>query len=251
MMQLCPVDDFENGVRITTHCMYPSNGLVRVTINGGIEKIVVSDGGEAFGEALAAGIEISNPDKLLRGFIKERGLLLKNGIIHTQMLPMEAAPVAILHVANVAKEAAAWLYNHGGLKSKRDFRVLLSKFLTSEFREQVAEDRLIGASHKPHKFPHVISFSNGRKFIVDAVSNDPSSINSRVVANMDIRATNDPMIDQRIVYDDAEPWNSSDLNLLQVGATIVPFSKAQDVIQLVASEARVASEGGVRKLFGR
>jgi hypothetical protein len=29
-----------DGVRVTTHCMYPSNGLVQVTVRGGVETIV-------------------------------------------------------------------------------------------------------------------------------------------------------------------------------------------------------------------
>jgi len=45
-----------DGVRVTTHCMYPSNGLVQVTVRGGAETIVASDEGGAAGEALGAGI---------------------------------------------------------------------------------------------------------------------------------------------------------------------------------------------------
>jgi hypothetical protein len=76
---------------------------------------------------------------------------------------------------------------------------------------------------------------------VDAASNDASSINARLVANLDVKATNDPMIDQRIIYDDTQSWNLADLNLLQLGATIVPFSKAQSVIQRIANELRTGT----------
>lgn len=238
---ICPVEDLDGCVRVTTHCIYPSNGLVRVMVNGGLESIVASDDGEALGEALAAGIEIENPDKLLRGFVQQRGLMISNGVIYSPVTPMDAAPVVILHVANVAKEAALWLYDHGGLRYRSDFRDLLSGFLVAEFKEQVAETRISGASQKPHVFANVISFANGHRFIVDAVSNDASSINARLVANLDVKATNDPSIDQRIVYDDAQPWNVADLNLLQLGATIVPFSKALPVIQRIAHELRTGT----------
>lgn len=237
----CPIEDLESGVRITTHCMYPSNGLVRVVVSAGLKSIVVSDGGEALGEALAAGIEINDPDKLLQNFVRQRGLEIKNGVISSSVTPIEAAPVAILHVANVAKEAAHWLYEHGGLRRKADFRELLAYFLASEFKQQVAETKLLGASHKAHTFSNVISFANGRKFIVDAVSNDASSINARLVANLDVKATNDPLIDQRIVYDDAQRWSAADLNLLQVGATIIPFSHARQVIPRIANQLRIGA----------
>jgi hypothetical protein len=42
-----------DGVRVTTHCMYPSNGLVQVTVRGAVETIVASDDGGAVGEALS------------------------------------------------------------------------------------------------------------------------------------------------------------------------------------------------------
>jgi hypothetical protein len=218
-----------------------NNGLVRVTIRGGQEIVVASDEGEALGEALPAGIEIGDPDKLLRSFVKEQGLMLSNGIIHTHKIPIEAAPVAVLHVANAAKDAASWLYEHNKIKRKRDFRTLLSEFLAITFKEQVSEIQMIGASNKAHRFANVISFANGRKFIVDAVANEASSINSRVIANLDVKSVNDPTIEQRIVYDDEEPWSAADLNLLQVGATIIPFSRANDVIRRIADRTRTAA----------
>jgi hypothetical protein len=76
-----------------------------------------------------------------------------------------------------------------------------------------------------------------RKLIIDPVSNDPSSINARVVANLDVKATGNPNIIQRIVYDDEDDWSAVDLNLLQVGATAVPFSRAGEVIERIASVA--------------
>jgi hypothetical protein len=240
LQKICPVKRVYNGVRVTTQCMYPSNGLVRVTVRGGIESVVVSDDGEALGEASAAGIEIRNPQKLLNNFIRQRGLVLKNGVISTPSTKFEAAHIAILHVANTAKDAANWLYEHGGVKRGQDFRKLLTEFLISSYREQVAETQILGASNKSHKFANVISFANGHKFIVDAVANDPSSINSRVVANLDVRSTKDPSIEQRIVYDDEEKWTASDLNLLQVGATIIPYSRAKEVIPRLVELARAA-----------
>lgn len=237
---LCPVHATDDGLKITTHCLYPSNGLVRVTVRGGLETLVVSDDGETLGEAAAAGIEIENPEKLIRNMVRQRGLLLSTGVIHTPPVEFDAASVAIVHVANAARDISTWLYEHTGLKRRRDFKTVLASFLTETFREQVAEDHIIGASHKSHTFANVISFANGRKLIVDAVSNDPSSINARVVANLDVKSVHDRTIDQRIVFDDSANWSSADLNLLQVGATIVPFSKSMSVIQRLADEARAA-----------
>lgn len=238
--QIGSIISLRDGVRVTTQCLYPSNGLVRITVRGGSETIVASDEGEAVGEALAAGIELTEPDRLLRSIVREQGLLITNGIIHTPKLPIDTLPVAIIQAANAAKDVANWLYDHNRLKRRNDFRKSLSAFLMRTYDKQVAEARIAGASNKQHRFANVVSFANGRMLIVDAVGNDASSINSRVVANLDVRSVNNPKIEQRIVYDDAERWSAADLNLLQVGATVVPFSKAPDVIRRVAEKTSVA-----------
>lgn len=231
----------DDGVRITTHCMYPSNGLVRVYAKVGIETAVVSDEGEAVGEVLAAGISVPDITKLARHLVADQGLLMRSGVIHTPKIAIEALPFAVPLVANAAKEVAQWFYDHRKIKRTRDFRKMLADFLDAAFRERVVRnDRIVGASNKPHKFANVIRFANGRRLIVDAVAKDPGSINSRIVANFDIRTSRNPFIEQRIIYDDSDAWSAADLNLLNVGATVVPFSKAESVIARVAREVEAA-----------
>jgi len=120
MKRLCPVEEMEDGLRVTTHCLYPSNGLVRVIIRGGVHSVVVSDDGEALGEAMAAGIILTAPDKLLRDFVKNRGLSIRGGVIISAPVSLEESPVAIIQVANAAKEAANWLYDRSGIKRRHD-----------------------------------------------------------------------------------------------------------------------------------
>jgi len=55
-----------DGVRVITHCMYPSNGLVQVTVRGGVETVVASDEGGSVGEALGAGL----PFKAYNGILE-------------------------------------------------------------------------------------------------------------------------------------------------------------------------------------
>jgi hypothetical protein len=227
-----------DGVCVTTHCMYPSNGLVRVMVRGGAEKIVVSDEGGALGEALSAGIPIKDYNRTLSYLIKDQGLSIKDGIIFTSRIPISAAPVAILHVANASQEVARWLYDHMKIKRTRDFRVVLADFLKKTFDDRLMHNAIIvGHSNKPHRFSNVVNFANGKRLIVDPVAHEASSINARVVANLDVKANNDPLIEQRIVYDDEEDWTAADLNLLQVGASAIPFSRSEEVIERLAAVA--------------
>lgn len=234
--EIAAVKRVADGWRVTTHCMYPSNGLVQVTIRGGAHTVVASDEGGAIGEALSAGIPMRDYDHAVARLVRDQGLLIKEGVIFTPQVPIEAAAVAILHVANASQEAARWLYEHTKIKRTRDFKALLADFLKRRFDDRVAHNAvIIGHSNKPHRFANVISFPDGRRLIVDPVANEASSVNARVVANLDVKATHDPMLRQRIVYDDEEDWTAADLNLLQVGATVIPFSRSSEVIERLAT----------------
>ncbi len=227
MRDFVSVDQIDGGVRVTTHCMYPSNGLVRVAVRGGNDTVMAADDGEAVGEAIAAGLVLENPDKLLRHLFYDQGVGISKGIIHTPRMPLRDAAVAVVQVANAAKEAAHWLYGNVRVKRDRDFRNLLAEYLKLTFVERLTHKRrIVGRSNKPHKFDNVVEFASGDILIVDPVKNDASSINARVVANLDVRSLENPRIHQRIIYDEEDDWSSSNLNLLQVGATVIPFSHA-------------------------
>lgn len=238
LSELASIARVEDGIVVTTHCMYPSNGLVRVTVRGGDQTIVASDEGGALGEALAAGIEVKDYDRALSHLVNEHGLIIREGVIYTPQMPIVSAPLAILLVANTSQEVARWMFDHVKIKRTRDFKALLSDFLTKRFDKRVAHNEFVmGHSNKRHKFANVIDLGHDRKLIVDPVSNDASSINARVVANLDVKANEDPNIIQRIVYDDEDDWSPADLNLLQVGAIAVPFSRSGEVIERLAVAA--------------
>jgi len=161
---------------------------------------------------------------------------MREGVIYTPQVAIEAAAPSVLLVANASQEVARWLFDHTKTRRPRDFRLVLSEFLRKRFEDRLLHNAaIVGKSNKSHRFANVISLPDGRRLIVDAVMNDASSINSRVVANLDIRAANDDTISQRIIYDDDEGWSAADLNLLQVGAPAVPFSRSREVIERVAS----------------
>jgi hypothetical protein len=229
------VEYTSDGYRVTSQCLYPSNGRVRVFVRLGRETAIVSDDGEAVGEALAAGVQLKDPDKVLRHLVNPYGLKITNGVILTPTLPLSALAASIVLVANASQECASWLYSHQRIRKRRDIRPLLHSYLRNKFDHRLANGSLVGASNKRHRFQNLIQLEGGRKIIVDPVAHDPSSINARLVANLDIRSMKDPLLIQRIVYDDIEEWSAADLNLLQVGATVVPFSRVPDVIERVVA----------------
>lgn len=225
------VTEIPDGALVTTHCIYPSNGFVRVVVRGGNDCFVVSDEGGALLEIEAAGAEIDKPDRLLRHLVLERGLEMADGMIRSPRVGPDAVAVAIALVANTSRDVADWLFSHTKIKRERDFKDLLRQFLEAKFADKVRHETLVGQSNKAHKFDHLLHLPDGKRIIVDPVLHDPSSINARVVANMDVRLAGYDNLEQRIVYDDEEDWTAEDINLLQVGAAIVmPFSRASDAL---------------------
>jgi hypothetical protein len=238
LSELASIKRVDDGIVVTTHCMYPSNGLIRVTVRGGGDTIVASDEGGALGEALSAGIEVKNFDRALSHLVKDHGLRLRESVIYTPRMSLVAAPLAVLLVANASQEISRWMFDHVKIKRTRDFRALLADFLTKRFDKRVVHNEfVVGHSNKRHKFANVVDLGHERKLIIDPVANEASSINARVVANLDVKAMENPNIVQRIVYDDEDDWSPSDLNLLQVGAIAVPFSRAGEVIERLALAA--------------
>ncbi len=151
-------------------------------------------------------------------------------------MPLDSVPAAILLVANAAKVVTELVYASSGFTVIRDFKKDLANLLERHFSSRLRSDQpFVGSSNKLHKFRHVIDLRGDRKLLIDPVVNDPSSINARVVANMDVRMAKDRNIIQRIVYDDAVEWSSSDLTLLRVGAPTMPFSSVDATIDQLAA----------------
>jgi hypothetical protein len=234
LAEIASVKEVADGLLVTTHCMYPSNGLVQVKVSGGIRTVVASDEGGAISEATAAGIPMH--DRALNHLVKDQGLFIREGVVFSPKMPIEAAPLAILLVANASQEVARWLFEHTTIKRTRDFRAMLAEFLLKKFDNRVSHNEtIVGHSNKPHRFANVINIGDRRRLIIDPVSNEASSINARVIANLDIKAVDDPLIIQRLVYDDEDDWSAADLNLLQVGAPVVPFSRVAEVLERIAA----------------
>jgi hypothetical protein len=76
------------------------------------------------------------------------------------------------------------------IKRTRDFKAVLAEFLKLTFDDRVSHNAIIvGHSNKPHKFANVVLLPNGRRLIVDPAAHDASSINARVVSNLDVIPT--------------------------------------------------------------
>ncbi len=231
LSRMVVASQLEDGVRVSTHVLYPSNGSVSVVVRGGKNSFVISDEGGAVSELTSAGLGIVLLDPAVKRRVRNRGLNVYDGAILSPPVSLEAVPAALLLVANASRDIAEWGLSHFSFSYPRNFRKDLAELLGRHFHDNLKHDTpIIGKSNKPHKFSHVLYLSGDRMLLVDPATNDASSINARVVANLDVRMVENPLIDQLIVFDDQLKWKGSDLKLWEVGAPTIPFSRAEPEI---------------------
>jgi hypothetical protein len=242
MTPLCPIAVIDGGIRVGTHCLFPSNATVYVSIRRHMgDSYIISDDRAAIEEASSAGLQFfgskySSLDRKLNSVVKHYGLTVRDGAIYSPQVPLEAIPAVVLLVANASKEGATWLFSNMKYSAPRNFKKDVADLLERYFNDNLKHnDTVIGSSNKEHHFSHIVYLSDQRRLLIDPVINDASSINARVIANLDVRLLNDSKILQRVIYDDSVSWKSSDLKLLEMGADPLPFSMASTVIGQLAA----------------
>lgn len=222
-------------VLVDTHCLYPSGQIVTVHVRGEGQTCSVSDGSGALMSMLDAGFQ--NHDQLASMIDRKAaqfGLLSDNGSVHAKPMDMGSVAAGIAVVANASRHIAGWLIEKIKVE-KPDFKVTLKSVLHDRFNGAVHHNvSMLGFSNKEHLFENVIKLGE-RSIIVDPVLNESKSINSRLVANLDVRRMERPEIEQRIIYDDADVWGAAELNLLTIGAPVVAFTNATEVVSKIVN----------------
>ena len=224
-------------VVVPTHCLYPSNSVVTVVVEGGVDAFRVHDDGRAVDEFMSAGTPMFSGAGSIRHIARQQGLdVSEAGVIRSPLVSFDQLPGTIVLVANVSKDVANYMLDRFRPRPRRDLRVVLEEILDHQFpKEWRQEARMPGRSNKPHRFDFAVNLPRGRTLLLDAVAPEASSINAAVVAHLDVRQAERPNVEQRIIYDDDLRWSAQDLNLLSVGARTVPLSSAREALRRLAA----------------
>lgn len=226
----------ERRVVVPTHCLFSGGAIVRVVVEQSGGHFTVHDGGAAIDEFSNSGASNPRATHFLKSHFRNRGILVSDeGSITCTQIEMEALAPAIAIIANASKEAEEILLSRWKPVFKRNFKVILRKMLEAEFPHLKHEVKIAGSSMKQHKFDFALTGSGGRIVLVDAVTNDANAINSTALRNLDVKQAHRADVEQRIIYDDSYEWDSSDINLLAIGAKVIPFGQAHGVLAKLAS----------------
>jgi hypothetical protein len=195
-------------------------------VTGGMREVVISDEGGALDAITAHGLPVANAKKMLAPFCKAAGLKTDGGKIFSPPVPLDAVAGVVALVANASAQAAHHAIDNIKIRRRRDLRLAISDVLQSRFAISHIkhEYQITGHSNKLYRFDTVVEIGGEKRLIIDAVLPEPTSINARVVSHLDVKHSNDPTLIQRIVYDDEEEWDASNLQLLQMASTLVPFT---------------------------
>lgn len=226
-----------NRVIVPTHCLTSGGDIIHVTVEGGTDSFKVHDDGAALRIFENSGGEMATAPKMIAVFLRDHGLHVdRTGTISAPLVSLDALAPTIVLVANAARDAAEHLLNRWRPAFRRKFKDAVRDLLEAEFPKRWEHDRtVVGHSNKAQKFDFVIDLGHERRLVFDAVVPDQNSISSAVVRHLDVAQAGDEGVVQRIVYDDRVQWKSSDINLLKMGATALPFSQAKQVFDRIAA----------------
>lgn len=219
---------------VPTMLTYPSNSAVMIYVEGGRVSFLLSDGGGATDVLAGAGGHRVDGISLLRDFCRSTDFHVSpKGWISTEQPVSQSEFLGTLcTLAQHSKDAAAMLLRHFKPHRDSDFRQELEDELDRRFRNHLSKrGHLVGQSNKRQTFDFLLRLTGGRVLALDAVVPESGSINSALVAHMDVRAAGRRDVEQMIVYDDRENWKSSDLALLSMGVPPTAYSQISNVLE--------------------
>jgi hypothetical protein len=226
----------ERGVRVATHCLYPSNSAVAVTVTQRGDMFRIDDNGAALDEVSQALHTTQSLRNLMKGIVKHRGCTLTDrGEIMSPLVRMSDLKAAIVLVANTSKAVAEHLLATAR-PPRRDLKKAIEEILDRRFKDKWSRDvKIVGASNKQHGFDYVINIGGGRQLAMDFVVPDASSVNSAVVSHLDVKMKRSSDLEQRIIYDDTQIWKASDIEILKAGARPIPLSTLSHALERLAA----------------
>lgn len=223
-------------VLIPTLGVYPSGGVISVYATVGKSHAQITDAGGAMDELSRLGKNNPNAIALLKTFAKKNHLFADNrGWLSSQEFPVEHLGAYIAIVASASREAVRFIASAKRPKRQHSFREIVDNQLSSLFNEQLKRHVTILGSVRKHKFDYGLHLSDGRQLLLDLVVPDANSINSAVVAHLDVKRSGREEYVQRIVFDSEEEWKSGDIALLSIGATAMDYRALPTYLKSLAA----------------
>ncbi len=225
-------------VVVPTLLSYENGRAIQAYVQGGSEEFIVSDGGVAAMCFVSLGGQAGSGIKHIKSAASSYGLRGNGeGWIYSPRITLGHLPTYIAMVSECSYAVDVTLRKVARKQNEsRDFKdEVIEELRREQGHPVIRRKHYAGASNKQHVFDFSLDIGGERTLVVDAVVPDPNSINSAVVAHLDLRQADHTNLVQRIVYNDRLKWSRSDLALLGVGAPTIPFSALTEQVHRLAA----------------
>lgn len=216
----------QDGVRYTTHCLYPSFEPVEVFVRGGASGFVVHDGGGAARAAWRYGRDARTVEHAIARQAAIYKLSVRDESLTAEIPGSEWLASAIMAVANASATAARAATETAPsipMIAEATLRDLVRSVLSEMVSDAsvASEFPLRGKSGKRHRFDFAIHERAGVLTLIDIVSPHHVSIASRYMAFSDVSGVDGMLHGKFAVHD--RPLDPEDVSLLSQFADVVPF----------------------------
>ncbi|WP_425062011.1 hypothetical protein [Pyruvatibacter mobilis] len=224
-LQSC--DKTDDGVKVSTHCLYPSFEQVEVFVSKAGDGFRVHDGGAAGSIAWLHGRDERLTQRMLARFAARHHLTLKDQMILGVAQNSDWLPAVILAVANASAAAATAAVERSAAAAERNLGERIYSILCKSYdRKSIAREyEFFGRSGKRHRFDFALVGKHDHLLLIDTVTPHPMSIASKYVAFADAGAAHDGATSRFAVYD--RELGHDDISLLQQVAQLVPFKSLE------------------------
>ena len=218
-----------SGLRVTTHCLYPSFDPVSVFVAKHGDGFLVSDGGGAVASAWDHGRE--GVDKILAKASASFGVSHSGGVIEAKADSAEWLQAAILGVANASASAASAAVERAVAASEHAIADAIFEALSRIIpRAKIAREfEHRGASGKRWRYDFGAS-ANDNLLLVNAVAPHHASISAKYVAFAD---TPESETEVRKVAVYGAKLEVADAALITQVATLVPIRGVESGVRRV------------------
>lgn len=222
---LLACSETDEGMRVATHCLYPSFEPVHVFVAKVGEGFKVHDGAGAARAAWDLGRDDPTLRRVLRQQAEMNHLSLTGDALVADAANNDWLVPAILAVANASAAAAMAVAARSAAAAEDNLRerveVVLNAVVPEESRLAKSFE-VVGRSGKTHAFDFAVRRHSGQWLLVGAVTPHHASISSRYVAFADTRGENELIGSGLAVYD--RPLQDDDAALMLQVAALVQFN---------------------------
>jgi hypothetical protein len=213
----------DHGARVWSDFLMPSGSVIPVHLQLRHGELFAHDGGAAFNEMAAHGLDVTSLVGVRRMLEKNGARLTDDGVIWCDRMRPELAASVVSLVADASLRAAQYLISHGRFASVEPLDQRMKKALRTRYPEG-RQNFAFQGKNREHMFDFGVKLDD-RTFLVEAVTPDQASVSSAIVKGIDASQAPGANVVPLFVYDPTDSWKSGALNMLAFGGTGVSIER--------------------------